>query len=80
MAGHLAWLVVLFLYVKIDFQETIEACEMKVGTYSQINEYMMIYDNPRSRAFTDLVKGDSYSTFQTSFPQKTPGCLKPNFI
>ena len=24
------------------------------GTYSQINEYMMIYDNPRSRSFIDL--------------------------
>ena len=22
----------------VDFQETIEVCEMKVGTYSQINE------------------------------------------
>ena len=32
----------------IDFLETIEACEVKVGTYSQINEYMTIYDNPRS--------------------------------
>ena len=25
-----------------------------IGTYSQINEYMMIYDNPRSRSFIDL--------------------------
>ena len=33
----------------VDVQETIEA-----GTYSQINEYMIIYDNPRSRSFTDL--------------------------
>ena len=38
----------------VDFQETIEACEVKVGTYSQINEYMMIYDNQRSRSFIDL--------------------------
>ena len=28
----------------IVFQETVEACEVKVGTYSQINDYMTIYD------------------------------------
>ena len=27
---------------------------MKFGTYSQINNYMMIYDNPRSRSFIDI--------------------------
>ena len=37
-----------------DFQETVEPSDMKVGTYSQINDYMTIYDNPRSRSFTDL--------------------------
>ena len=31
----------------IDLQETIEACEVKVGTYSKINEYMTIYDDPK---------------------------------
>ena len=50
--------LVPFVYVwenaeAVDFQETIEACEVKVGTYIQINEYMMIYDNPRSRSFID---------------------------
>ena len=38
----------------VDFQETTEACEVKVGAYSQINEYMVNYDNPRSRSFIDL--------------------------
>ena len=36
------------------WEYAIEACEVKVGTYSQINEYMMIYDRPRSRSFIDL--------------------------
>ena len=27
---------------------------MKVGKYNQINEYMMLYDNPRSVPFIDL--------------------------
>ena len=43
----------LFLYGK-DLKEIIEASEVKVGTYSQINEYMTMYDNPRSGSFTDL--------------------------
>ena len=34
--------------------EIIEACEVKDGTYSQINEYMTIYDNPMLRSFNDL--------------------------
>ena len=55
---------------KLDFQETIEACEVKVGTYSQTNEYMMFYDKPRSRSFIDT----QIQQFQTSFPPKT---LKP---
>ena len=38
----------------VDFQETIEACEGKVGTYSQMNENIAIYDNPRSRSFIDF--------------------------
>ena len=40
----------LVLYGK-DLQETFEASEGKFETYSQINEYMTIYDNPRSRSF-----------------------------
>ena len=38
----------------VDFQETVEACEVKVGTYSQINEYLIIYENTRSGSFIDL--------------------------
>ena len=44
---------------------------MKVGTYSQINEYMVIYDNPRSRSFIDLsltfVQGHSDSALSNFF-------------
>ena len=42
------------------------ACEVKVDTYSQINEYMMIYDSPKSRSFNDT----QIQHFQTSFPKK----------
>ena len=36
------------LYGK-DLQETIEASEVKVGTHSQVNEYVTVYDNTMSR-------------------------------
>ena len=37
-------LVPFVLVWGVYFRETIEACEVKVGTYSQINEHMTIYE------------------------------------
>ena len=51
-----------FVFIGKYLHETIEASEVKCGTYSQINEYMTIYDNPRSRSFTDLCPR-SFSNF-----------------
>ena len=67
----------------VNFQETIEACEVKVGTYGQINKYMTIYDNPRSRWSIEVInrplsKVTQIQHFQNSFPKKTLGHLKPN--
>ena len=39
---------------------------MKVGTYSQINEYMRIYDNPRSWSFID------YGRFEAKLHMESP--------
>ena len=50
------------------------------GQYSQINEYMTIYDNPRSSPFIDLCPRSIRQHFQTSFPKKSLGRMKPNFI
>ena len=58
----------------VDFQETIEACSVKISTYSQINEYMMIYNNPRTMSIIDT----QIQRFQTAFHQKTR--LKQNFV
>ena len=57
----------------IDFQETTEAWEVKVDTYmySQTNEYMMIYDNPRSWPFIDLCPVSlRFNIFKLCFSQK----------
>ena len=52
----------------VDFQNTNEACEVEGGTFSQINEYMMIYDNPRSRSFIDFCpRSLRYNIFKLLF-------------
>ena len=49
------------------------SCEVEVGTYGQINEYMKIYDNPRSRPFIDLYpRSLRFNIFKLLF-LKTPG-------
>ena len=69
------------LCLSVDFQESIEVCEVNVGTYSQINEYMTIYDNPRSWSFIDLCpRSLRFSIFRFLFLKKSLACLKPNFI
>ena len=38
----------------MDFSETIVVYDIKVGRFSQINEYMNLYKYQRSRSFIDL--------------------------
>ena len=47
------WSLLLLDAYTVDFWEIIEACEVEVGTYSQISDQMMIYDNPMSREYID---------------------------
>ena len=57
------------------FSETI-----LVGRCSQLNEYMKLYEYQRWSSFTNLGPRSLIQHFQTSFPKKTLGHLKPNFI
>ena len=69
------------LVVSVYFRETIEACEVKVDTYSQINEYVAIYDNRRSKSITDLCpRSLRFNTFKLLFHKKILSRLKPNFV
>ena len=61
----------------VDFQETIEACEVQVDTYSQVNEYMIIYDT-QGHLLT-FVQGHLDSKCQTSFPQKNTSPFEAKF-
>ena len=38
----------------VDFSEIIEACDLKVGRYRQLNDFMMVCEYLRSRSFLDL--------------------------
>ena len=38
----------------VDFSETIEACDLKVGRYRQLNDLMKVCEYCRSRSFLDL--------------------------
>ena len=57
--------------VKImDFSETIVVYDIKIGRCSQLNEYMKLYENQRSRSFIDLGPDHSDSNFLNFFPQQ----------
>ena len=38
----------------VDFSKTIEACDLKVGRYRQLNDFMKVCEYQRSRSFLDL--------------------------
>ena len=50
----------------VDFSETIEACDLKVGRYRQLNDLMKVCEYSRSRSFLDL--GPRSCTYKNSNP------------
>ena len=38
----------------MDFSEIIVVCDIKVGRWGQLNEYMNLYEYQRSRSFIDF--------------------------
>ena len=53
------------------FSETVVVYYIKVGRYSQLNEYMKLYECRRSRSFTDLDPNHSDSIFLNFFSSIT---------
>ena len=68
-------------YFPVYFQETIEACEVKVCTYSQLNEYITIYDRqPKVKVIHwPLSEVTQIQHFQTFFPNKNTTTLEAKF-
>ena len=61
------------------FSETIVVYDIKVGRYSQLNEYMNLYEYQRSRSFTDLGPNHSDSIFLNFFSPITTWPIKAKF-
>ena len=59
--------------------ETIEACEVKASTYSQINEYTMLWQPKVKVIHWPLSKVTQIQHFQTSFPQKNTRSFEAKF-
>ena len=55
----------------MDFSETIVFHDIKVGRFSQLNEYMNLYEYQRSRLFIDLGPSHSDSVFLNFFSSIT---------
>ena len=61
----------------VDFSETIEACDLKVGRYRQLIDFMKVCEYLSSRS---LAQGRVYTKIQTGFSQKLLGHSKLNFV
>ena len=65
---------------KVDFSETIAACDLKVGNCRQLIEFMKVYEYWRSMSFLDLGQGHLCIKIKTCFSQKPLGRFEPNFV
>ena len=64
----------------VDFSETIEACDLKVGRYRQLIDFMKVCEYWRSRSLLDLAQGRVHTKIQTGFSQKLLGHSELNFV
>ena len=68
----------------MDFSETIVVYYIKVVKWSQLNEYMKLYEDQRSRSFIDLVPNHLGSIFLNFFSSitadYTPGIYAEGYI
>ena len=61
----------------VDFSETIEACDMKVGRYRQLFVYVSIEGQGH---YLTLAQGRLHTNIQTRFSQKLLGHSELNFV
>ena len=60
------------------FLEIIVVYDIKVGRWSQLNEYMKLYEFQRSRSFTDLSPSHSDLIFSNFFSSTTTKPIDAN--
>ena len=64
----------------VDFSETIEACDLKVGRYRQLIEFMKVVSIEGHGHYLTLAQGRVHTKIQTGFSQKLLGHSKLNFV
>ena len=63
----------------VDFLETIEACDLKVGRCRQLIDFMEVCDI-EGQGYLTLAQGRVHTKIQTGFSQKLLGHSEPNFV
>ena len=62
----------------VDFSEVIEACDLKVGRYRQLIDFMRVYEIKGQGHFLTFAQGCVHTKIQTKFSQKLLCRSKPN--
>ena len=64
----------------VDFSETIEACDLKVGRYRQLIAFIKYVSIEGQGHFLTLAQGCVHTKIQTKFSQKLLGHSELNFV
>ena len=64
----------------VDFSETIEACDLKVGRYRQLIDFMKVCGYKGQGHYLTLARGCVHTKIQTGFSQKLLGHSELNFV
>ena len=64
----------------VDFSETIEACDLKVGRYRQLIDFMKKVSIEGQGHYLTLAQGCVHTKIQTGFSQKLLGHSELNFV
>ena len=65
----------------MNFSGTIEACDLKVGRYRQLIDFMKVYVNIEGQGhYLTLAQSRVHTKIQTGFSQKLLGHSELNFV
>ena len=64
----------------VDFSETIEACDLRVGRYRQLIDFINVMSIEGQGHYLALAQGREHTKIQTRFSQKLLGHSELNFV
>ena len=66
---------------KMDFSEAFETCDLKIGRYRQLIDFMKVYMSIEGQGqFLTLAQGRVHTKNQNKFYQKPLCHSEPNFV